>query len=244
MTCGGVRSLTGRSCDRCHELEPPRAPVEGDRLPPPRPGRPPAGPQEAPLHQLPAALHADFQARIERLPSSSIVHIPVDQRERHARIVTQLLDGMANGDEAACRLEAARTKLLLAPAPRGANLRVELAKRLQLWQEGSYVELLVRAEDQHRERTRARAALRGASTHGNLARRARMLMAEGAYSKAASSLSTEIAQLTEEEQRAWGTKLLPSSTRPAQALASPEAAPEAPADADATERQPYVLKGV
>ena len=69
-------------------------------------------------------------------------------------------------------------------------------------------------------------------------------MAEGAYSKAASSLSTEVAQLTEEEQRAWGTKLLPSSTRPAQALASPEAAPEAPADADATERQPYVLKGV
>ena len=73
---------------------------------------------------------------------------------------------MPAGDEAACALERARSKLLLGPVPKGANTRVELAKRLNLWLAGAFEELLVRAEEQFRARTRARAALRGAPQHG------------------------------------------------------------------------------
>ena len=120
----------------------------------------------------------------------SVLHVPVDQREKHARILTDMLERMAEGDTAACVLEEARTKLLLGPVPRGAHVRVELAKRLERWNAGAFTELLVRAEEQQRARARCRAALRGMPKHGARARRARSLVGEGAYSKAASSLHT------------------------------------------------------
>ena len=64
-------------------------------------------------------------------------------------------------------------------------------------------------------------ALRGAPRHGARARRARALVGGGAYSKAASSRSTEMAELDAESQKAWGEKLLPRSSRPETALAGP-----------------------
>ena len=106
-------------------------------------------------------MHEAFLERVRSLPSMSVLHVPVDQREKHARILTDLLERMAEGDTAACVLEEARTKLLLGPVPRGANVRVELAKRLERWNAGAFTELLVRAEEQQRARARCRAALRG-----------------------------------------------------------------------------------
>ena len=66
-----------------------------------------------------------FSRRVRALPSATLVHVPVDQRERHALILAALLDRIAQGDEDACLLEEARSKLLLGPVPRGANRRVE-----------------------------------------------------------------------------------------------------------------------
>ena len=204
-----------------------------------------AGPQDS-LPTLEREDLADFIDRVERLPAATVVHIPVDQRVRHACLVAGLLDRMAAGDDAACALERARSKLLLGPVPKGANTRVELAKRLNLWLAGAFEELLVRAEEQFRARTRARAALRGAPQHGWRARRARALIGEGAYSKAAASLHTEAAELSAEEQLFWSTALLPSSSRPAAALA-PQPRP-APADQDANteraDRPVSALRGV
>ena len=242
--CGAVQVLTGRSCPQCHALDPPRPPRAGDRLPPPRPGRPAAGPQDFLPPGLPEDVHEAFLERVRSLPSMSVLHVPVDQREKHARILTDLLERMAEGDTAACVLEEARTKLLLGPVPRGAHVRVELAKRLERWNAGAFTELLVRAEEQQRARARCRAALRGMPKHGARARRARSLVGEGAYSKAASSLHTEMADLDEAAQLAWSATLLPCSTRPAAALAPPDG-PAAPAAPEAEGRAAgYALRGV
>ena len=193
--------------------------------------------------ELPADRREDFLARVRRLPSATLLHIPIDQRERHALILAGLLDRMSEGDADACMLEEARSKLLLGPIARGSNLRVELAKRLRIWQEEPFVELLVCAEEQQRESVRHRSALRGAATHGARARRARHLISEGAYSKATSSLHTETADLDEEAQIHWGTTLLPCSSRPAEALAPASDISTAVAEEDEAAPK-YALKGV
>ena len=91
-------------------------------------------------------------------------------------MVAGLLNRMADGDAAACTLEEARSRLLLGPVPRGLNSRVELARRLQKWSDGAFMELLERAEEQCRQRANIRAALRRAPKHGDRARRARSPM--------------------------------------------------------------------
>ena len=133
-----------------------------------------------------------FLKRVRELPSATVVHIPVDQRQRHAVIVTQLLNGIADGDASAAALEEGRSRLLLGPPLRGANLRVELATRLHLWESHSFEELLVRAEVQ--SQARARQCCHGGTGTPQEARgrRARSLIAEGEYSKAASSLHTDL----------------------------------------------------
>ena len=218
--CGAWRTMVCRSCLRCQSTEPPRALVAGDRLPPPRPGRPGAAPQDPMPAALPAEAHANFLARVRNLPFTTILHMPVDQRIRHATVLANLLNRIAEGDADACVLEEARSRLLLGPVPRGTNVRMELARRLRLWADGQFMVLLVRAEEHCRHRARCRAALRAAPTHGARARRARALIGEGTYSKAASSLHTSVADLDGEAQAAWGAVLLPCSTRPAAARAS------------------------
>ena len=143
----------------------------------------------------------DFIQRARGLPSSSLLHIPVDQRERHALLLAGLLERIADGDEFACELEESRTKLLLGPVPQGLNRRVELAKRLRLWDDGELMTLLVRIEEQHRLRSRRVRAFGGSGSHTARARRARALVSEGAYSKATACLTSEVASLDEQQQR-------------------------------------------
>ena len=90
---------------------------------------------------------------------------------------------------------------------------MELARRRQKWSDGAFMELLERAEEQCRQRAKIRAALRRAPKHGDRARRARSLIGEGAYSKAASSLHTDVADRNEEAHAHWGAALLPCSAR-------------------------------
>ena len=177
---------------------------------------------------LPEQSREAFLERVRLLPASSVVHVPDDQRERHAVLLAGLLDRMAEGDEAACVLEESRTKLLLGPVPRGSNRRVELAKRLQLWKEGAFEELLVRAEEQRRQSERLGITRRAVPDSAARARRACALISEDAYSKAASSLHSSVSSLDASSQTQWGARLLPRSTRPAEALSSEATMPEGP----------------
>ena len=56
--------------------------------------------------------------------------------------------------------------------------------------------------------------------HGTRARRARQLVSEGAYSKAVTSLTSDLAELTEVDQERWAHKLLPRSTYPDAVISS------------------------
>ena len=137
--------------------------------------------------------------RVAALPPASVVHVPVALREKHALVMASLLEGMAEGSAEACALEYARTKLLLAPVPRSTNNRCELARRLERWKSGSYEELLCRAENQSRTRCTEILKNRPSAKQRSRARRARSLVQEGAYSKAATSLISEVAKLTGRE---------------------------------------------
>ena len=154
--CGALRLLTSRSCARCSESSPPRPVRVGDIVAAVAPGTAGGGavrepePAGEPPHLPGGAARDEFQKRVRALPSNTILHIPVQLRERHSAIVAGLLARMASGEAEACALEEARSKLLLLPCPRGPNLKVELAKRLALWRAGAYEELLVRAEEQRR----------------------------------------------------------------------------------------------
>ena len=71
------------------------------------------------------------------------------------------------------------------------------------------------------------------------ARRARMLVSEGAFSKAATSLHTQVAELEEEQQLEWAKRLLPTSSRPEVARAVPSEVME-----EADNPRGYALAGV
>ena len=111
---------------------PPNSSRAGDRLPAPRPGHLAGGIQ----HEVPAdpsiEARRKFVARIRALPAMAALHISIDQSERHAKILANLLQQIAEGDEEACALEESHIKLLLSPIPRGNNTRVEFDKRLHL----------------------------------------------------------------------------------------------------------------
>lgn len=150
-----------------------------------------------------AFVREGFLKRIETPPSASVLHVPVGLRQRHSMVMAQLLEGMADGNVEACALEIARTKLLLGPVPRGINVRFELARRLERRKAGSYEELLSRADHQCRTRRDVALKKRACPKHGSRARRARALVTEGAYSKVAASVHTEVAELDEHRQLEW-----------------------------------------
>jgi hypothetical protein len=118
----------------------------------------------------------ELLARVRLLRSDTVVHIPVSQRPRHAIVIADLLTGISLGNVFSCRLEEARSRLLLAIPPRKFNLRVELAKRMALWEAGSFESLVSRIEDQARSRS---APAQTAPEHASLSRHARRLVAEG-----------------------------------------------------------------
>eukprot|EP00969_Alexandrium_andersonii_P271392 11995142-Alexandrium_andersonii.AAC.1 len=71
-------------------------------------------------------------------------------RERMCHALIDTLDGLVLGDARASALEQARSRLLLAPPPKGFSVRTELAVRLRLWRAEEFGELLTRAEEQLR----------------------------------------------------------------------------------------------
>ena len=213
--CSGLRSVWGKQCWTCGLVAPPRVACASDKVVVPATNRVirERGPGAETSATVP--LPHDWCARVEALSSSSIVHTLSHLRERSAIALAQCLEDLVAGGE----LERGRSKLLFAHIPKGLSRRCELEHRFALWQSGQLEELLTRVEEQ----ARAMAA----AQHGNQSRaaagRARALAQEGAYSKAFAALTSSTADLTEDEQRLWADKLLPSSAD-GKALSSPAAA--------------------
>ena len=119
-------------------------------------------------------------------------------------------------------MEEARSKLLLGQVPKGANIRVELAKRLRIWEDSEFGELLLRAEVQRAGREADRRRRRGGATDDVRARakRSRAFARDGAYGKAVHVFTSDVAELSSGQQAQWAAELLPRSSRPATALYS------------------------
>ena len=73
-------------------------------------------------------LPLDWVARIQKLPSQTIVHIPAQFRERMACAMSFGLEQLVGGG----MLELGRSKLLLSLIPKGYHKRTELSERLRL----------------------------------------------------------------------------------------------------------------
>ena len=125
--------------------------------------------------------------------------------------------GLAAGLPGFCRLEEARTKLLLAECA------------------GDFEGLLARAEAQALLRRGPARSSRKPRTED----RAKRLAAEGAYSKSLGVLTTQLADPTPEQQRHYATRLLP----PSQRGEAWKATPTADSDPANTEQQ-HQLRGV
>ena len=91
-------------------------------------------------------LPEDWEDRLDKLRCPTLVHVPVQLRARLASVMTATLSGMARGDEFASALEQGRSKLLYGVPPSRFSVRTELAKRLELWNEGCSEELLLSFE--------------------------------------------------------------------------------------------------
>ena len=188
-------------------------------------------------------LSSDLHERLDKLPSSTILHIPVSLRARAGAIMAACLEKMREGSEFGSHLERARSKLLFGKIPYGCSIRNELAQRMDLWDAGLFGELLIRAEEQYATRLFEQRRRRRIASQGNGVR-ARQLAIEGAYRKAVVSLTSSLAELSTDEQRKWTDKLLPRSVRnhPYSRTASEENAQDHREDED--KKQGYSLRGV
>ena len=239
--CGGLRPLGQRRCNRCGLDTPCRPPVVGDIIAggatamPQAPdgaqlqgGNAAADPDAQQQHTdncpvvAAPALPATFTARVRRLSHNTALHVPLSCRLRLLRITRQCWNRCADGDATWAALEEARSKLILGSVPQGMAVADEVAARMALWEAGEFTQLLDRMEQQRIliDRTRVRRQPQGVEDPDRRGKRARHLAAEGAFRKAAASLTSGMLPTTAAEDQAFAAELLPRTRRPDAALSS------------------------
>ena len=93
----------------------------------------------------PVNLPPDSTQRIRSLPASALLHISSSCRLRMTAAVAQCWQGMARGIDEYSQLEEGRLKVQLSPVPPpGLGAAAEVAKRLTLWEERRFEDLLRR----------------------------------------------------------------------------------------------------
>ena len=244
--CGCIRQAGTRQCHRCGQSRALRPLAVGDVIPGGRgvPLRaaadavqPPANAAAPDGRQGDIQPPVDFAQRVRRLPSHSLVHIPVAAREKICRATQDVWAGMAAGLPGWTAIEEGRTKLLLAGIPSGAHVPQEVLRRADLFLRRSYEELLSRVELQMAGG--GRQGRRRKQTTSHRQEQARRQTAEGAYRKAVQTLTTSVAQLTPEQNMEWAVRLHPRAADPATAcsaqdgpLQPPPQEPDISAEAD------------
>ena len=167
-SCGGLRPIGQRTCNRCRQTSHCRPPVVGDiiagstSVPQPQEADSPAGEPASTMSdntqsnenrdsepvQGPITLPDDFSMRVRRLSHNSCVHIPLSCRLRLVRITRQCWNRCADGSTAWALLEEGRTKLILGSIPEGMAVAEEVKERIAMWEGGNFANLLNRAEQQ------------------------------------------------------------------------------------------------
>ena len=243
--CYCLRPFASRTCHRCSCSSPPRDIRVGDCIHGTRRQERnleetgvETGPSQTTLRDLPTGDDREtFFAEVRALAPLTEIHIPMALRDRHAAITADLLERISKQNVDSCFLEEIRTKLLLSPVPKSRNRRVELSLRLRLWSERNLWQLLYRIQDQARS---ASAYPKSAPSVQRRGKKARHLVLEGARSRAVTTLTSDVAALSPEDEIKYAEELLPCSTRPRMALSEVIPAAELPEDYEV----PHSLKGV
>ena len=212
LSCGTLRAANGNFCGRCRTSVGTRPPIAGDLVRAPKNDRgsmPAESISDEPVRWIPS-LPENLVERLQRIPCNTIVHVPVAFRDRLSRILTRCNMSMVAGDADGNLCARAWPKLLFSVPPGGFNLQNELSKRFALWRDGDLLQLLCRIEEQCRLKSHSKSLKWSVKSQGG-ARRARIFIQEGVLSKAAKTLTGDVAALSEEEQLAWARKLLPNS---------------------------------
>ena len=103
-------------------------------------------------------------------------------------------------------------RFLLGPIPRGSDTNAELKRRLRLWEDGRFDELVWRVLGQQAETTRkSSSAAKVDQDEEKLGKRARVTTAAGAAGKALKGLVGGLAAGTAEERARWTASLIPRS---------------------------------
>ena len=103
-----------------------------------------------------------------------------------------------------------RCRLLLGPIPSGSDRVEELKRRLRLWEDGRFQELLDRLRGQQSEAARmSRSGGAGVDAEERLGGSTRKKAREGAVSKAFKGLVGGVQNGTESERRSWTKELIP-----------------------------------
>ena len=155
---------------------------------------------------------------------------PSSRRLRMIAAAAQCWQGMVRGSDDFSLLEEGRSKLLLASVPPGLGTAAEVAKRLTLWEECRFEDLLRRAEEQLFIHRKAGKRKKGDAQPDPPARadRARRTAAVGAYRKATTGLVSSMLSFEEKEDLARARELFPTSSLKGQAYSDPVLEPPPP----------------
>ena len=152
----------------------------------------------------------------------ALFELPVSVAARMGVCLAESLESCMAGDETWGFLAQHRSRLLLAHVPRGTDRVSELKRRLRLWEQGLFDELIQHVVAQQLEENRqgpARTELQGDEHKGA---KARQQTAAGAKSKAVKGLVGGIATGSPEQRASWTTELIPRSETSAGPFARPD----------------------
>ena len=238
--CGGIRARLTPHCSHCGCATATRPLQAGDSVPDRRRGSAATGPtdgvaastgggvraaapgppddQQEPVTAAPRAVTiSDGSKRsAEGLQRTTLLKVPACVAARIATAWAETLEGCLAGDWNWEFLARFRSRLLLGTVPQDVDRNRELKRRLLLWEQGRFDELVLHVAGQQADPSRRlqRTAMAGAwtdSSEERLGKIARQRTAAGAISKAVKGLVGGIALGTPTERAQWTSDLIPRS---------------------------------
>jgi len=147
----------------------------------------------------------------EKLRHPPLIQVPLSVAARFAATWTDSLEGCMAGDRDWGALARYRCRWLLGPIS-GSDRVEELKRRLRLWEDGRFQELLDRLRGQQSEAARmSRSGGAGVDAEERLGGSTRKKAREGAVSKAFKGLVGGVQNGTESERRSWTKELIPQA---------------------------------
>ena len=160
------------------------------------------------------AISGEARETMRNLHSSTEFKVPLAVAARMTTAWAESLEGSLGGIEVWSYLDRYRSRLLLASIPQGVDRNTELKRRLRMWEQGCFDDLVAHVAGQQVEaerRGRGGEAGRETETEEKKGRKARQLTAANAVGKVLKGLVGGVAAGSPEERAQWTADLVPRS---------------------------------